>query len=88
MQVSVELSLYPLQDNYKPIVLAFLEDLAATAENVEIRTSNMSTRLFGEYAAVTDLLNQTMLRSMQKFGKVVFVAKYIQGDARELKNYN
>ena len=88
MNLSVELSLYPLQDDYKPIVLAFLEDLASTADNVEIRTSNMSTRLFGEYSAVTELLNQTMLRSMQNFGKVVFVAKYLQGDARELKNFD
>ena len=88
MNVSVELSLYPLQDNYKPIVVAYLDDLAAHADGVEIRTSNMSTRLFGNYTAVTTLLNQAMLRSMQEFGKVVFVAKYVQGDARDLKNYD
>ena len=48
----------------------------------------MSTRLYGEYSQVTQLLNQAMLRSMQKYGKVVFVCKFIEGDARELESLN
>jgi len=48
----------------------------------------MSTRLFGSYDEVSSLLNHAMKVSMQKFGKVVFVCKFIEGDARELKNYD
>ena len=84
--LSVEISMYPLQDEYKPKIKAFLDELNQ-ADAVEIRTSNMSTRVFGEYDAVTQLLNTAMRNSMQQFGKIVFVCKYLEGDARQLEGY-
>lgn len=86
MMLSVEISMYPLQDEYKPKIKAFLDELNQ-ADAVEIRTSNMSTRVFGEYDAVTQLLNTAMRNSMQQFGKIVFVCKYLEGDARQLEGY-
>ena len=65
----------------------FLDDINRDAGEIEIRSSNMSTRLFGDYADVTALLDQAMLRSMQQHGKIVFVCKYLQGDARQLEGY-
>ena len=88
MMLSVELSMYPLQEGYKEKIKAFLDDLNSNADQVEIRTSNMSTRVFGEFDAVTSLLNACMQRSMQEFGKIVFVCKYLEGDARELSGYD
>lgn len=88
MNLSVDISMYPLQDGYKEKIKSFLDDLNSNAGSVEIRTSNMSTRLFGSYDEVSSLLNHAMKVSMQKFGKVVFVCKFIEGDARELKNYD
>ena len=88
MKLSVELSMYPLQNDYKPKIVAFLDFLNENANNVEIRTSNMSTRVFGDFDEVNKLLNAAMKKSMQDFGKIVFVAKYLEGDARELKNYD
>ena len=87
MNLSVEISMYPLQDEYKTKISDFLADLNSQAENIEIRTSNMSTRVFGEYDDVCKLLNGAMQRSMQKYGKIVFICKYLQGDARELSGY-
>lgn len=87
MNLSVEISMYPLQDGYKPKIKDFLERINAYSNNVEIRTSNMSTRLFGEFDAVNTLLNACMKESMERYGKIVFVCKYLQGDARELSGY-
>ncbi len=87
MNLSVEISMYPLQDNYKAKIKDFLDHINQQAADVEIRTSNMSTRLFGEYDAVTALLNQAMQHSMKTHGKIVFVCKYLEGDARELRGY-
>ena len=86
MKLSVEISMYPLQDEYRPKIKDFL-DVINTCEEVEIRSSNMSTRIFGDYQVVTELLNSAMRQSMEKYGKIVFVCKYLQGDARELKGY-
>lgn len=88
MNLSVEISMYPLQDGYKPKIEEFLDHINERANGIEIRTSNMSTRLFGEFDAVNTLLNEAMRISMQKYGKIVFVAKFLQGDARELRSYD
>ena len=88
MNLSVEISMYPLQDNYKTKIKAFLAELNSNANAVEVLTSNMSTRLFGDYDSVTNLLNFAMKESMQKFGKIAFVCKFVEGDARELTNYH
>lgn len=87
MQLSVEISLYPLQDAYIDKIDDFLQELNANRQQVEIRTSNMSTRLFGEFHAVTKLLNAAIEHSMQRHGKMVFVVKYLSGDARELQGF-
>ena len=87
MNLSVELSMYPLQDGYKPKIKDFLEMLNSRADEVEIRTSNMSTRVFGDFDLVNALLNDCMKESMQRYDKIVFVCKYLQGDARELSGY-
>jgi len=91
--LSVEISMYPLQENYKTKIKDFLVDLNAFTNespnnNIEIRTTNMSTRIFGEFDNVTQLLNCAMQRSMQLHGKIVFVCKYLEGDARELKDWD
>lgn len=91
MNLSVEISMYPLHEDYKAKIEDFLQQINANAiiraTRVEIRSNNMSTRLFGEFSHVTTLLNQAMHHSMQEHGKIVFVCKYLQGDARELADY-
>ena len=87
MHLSVEISMYPLQDGYKPKIKEFLDAINENSGNVEIRSSNMSTRVFGEFDAVNTLLNASMKDSMRRYGKIVFVCKYLQGDARELSGY-
>ena len=88
MNLSVEISMYPLQDGYKEKIKNFLYDLNQNGSQVEIRSSNMSTRIFGKYDDVSNLLSQTMKKSMQEFGKIVFVCKFLEGDARELEGYS
>ena len=80
--------MYPLQDNYLDIIDHFLIDINQNAKRIEIRTSNMSTRMFGDFDSVTQLLNSAMRRSMELYGKIVFVCKYLEGDARELEAYD
>lgn len=88
MKLSIEISMYPLQDDYLNKIDAFLLALNKAADKVEIRTSNMSTRLFGDFSDVTFLLNAAMEHSMREHGKLVFVCKYLSGDARDLVDYD
>ena len=79
--------MYPLQDDYKVKIKDFLDMLNGYSDSVDIRTSNMSTRVFGEFDAVSSMLNACMKESMKRHGKIVFVCKYLEGDARELRGY-
>ncbi|EHR41499.1 hypothetical protein [Alishewanella jeotgali] len=81
MQLSVEISKYPLAEDYKGPILAFLGQLAQEAE-IEVLTNTMSTQIFGEYDAVMQALQRCMRWSMEHYGKLVFVCKFIPGDLR------
>ena len=81
MQLSVELSFYPLQDDYKaPIkqVIAKLKSLPS----IEVHANRMSTQIFGDFDDVTKALNETMKWSFNQFGQAVFVAKMMNSDRR------
>ena len=48
MTATIEISFYPLQDDYPDVVLSFLEKLK-TLTNVEMQTNGMSTILIGSF---------------------------------------
>ena len=48
MDIGVEISLYPLQQDYRAPIRALLERLAAQ-QQVRVVTSSLSTQIFGEY---------------------------------------
>lgn len=79
MQISVELSCYPLAEKYIPPIKAFIDKINQT-EGITALTNTMSTQLFGDSAVVFPLLEQAMTSSWQEEGKAVFVCKFINGD--------
>ena len=78
MFLSVQLSCYPLTDDYKPPIRAVIERLEKTG--LEIFPGRMSTEMFGEYDEVMRVLSDTMKWSFEEYGKAVFVAKIMEGD--------
>lgn len=79
MKISVEISLYPLDDNF----LTIIKDIVARLNQesaVICQTNNMSTQIFGEFEAVMALLTQTLQYSFATYGKQVFVAKFLNSD--------
>ena len=81
MELSVELSFYPLQEQYKKPILALIEVLKQE-QSIEVISNRMSTQLFGEYDEVMSVLNQLMKASFEQCGSAVFVAKFINSDRR------
>ena len=79
MQISVELSCYPLAEKYIPPIRAFIDKINQT-EGVTAITNTMSTQLFGDSSVVFPFLEQAMTSSWQEQGKAVFVCKFINGD--------
>jgi uncharacterized protein YqgV (UPF0045/DUF77 family) len=80
MYLSVQLSCYPLADDYKPPIHALIERLEKSG--LEVYPGRMSTEMFGEYDEVMKVLSDTMKWSFETYGKAVFVAKIMEGDRR------
>jgi uncharacterized protein YqgV (UPF0045/DUF77 family) len=76
MELSVEISKYPLSEDYIPAIQDFIERLQAT-EGLSVVGNTMSTQVFGDYDLVMDTLKDEMRRSYEQFGKAIFVCKFI-----------
>ncbi|MFO7553042.1 MAG: YkoF family thiamine/hydroxymethylpyrimidine-binding protein [Haliea sp.] len=78
MHITAELSLYPLQEDYIPVITRFIERLAA-AGDLTLVTNAMSTQISGEAEQVFALVRETLTASHAQFGKQVLVCKFIPG---------
>jgi uncharacterized protein YqgV (UPF0045/DUF77 family) len=76
MEISVEISKYPLANDYIPAIKSFIDRLNQV-EGLTIVTNTMSTQVFGDYDLVMDTLKEEMRLSWEQFGKSIFVCKFI-----------
>lgn len=81
MQVSVEISLYPLRDEFIPPIQAFINALNKH-DGIDVLTNTMSTQVFGEYGHVMSILGREMQSLHQEVPKAPFVMKVLAGDLR------
>lgn len=81
MQLSIEISKYPLTQNYIPEIQSFIDRLN-TYPTIKIITNTMSTQIFGEYDDVMTALKNEMKTSFEKDVKQIMVVKFINSDLR------
>lgn len=79
MKITVDISMYPLDADYKPAIKAFIRELRK-ADGLTLVTNQLSTQVNGEFDAVTTAINACMRASMEQQDKVVFVARYLSAD--------
>ncbi|HTW38756.1 MAG TPA: hypothetical protein VMD49_09335 [Steroidobacteraceae bacterium] len=77
MDIGVEVSLYPLAEDFGPRIKAFLDRLqgSAAAARLKIVTTSLSTQVFGAYEDVLGTLEREMLTTFGEVGKAVFLLK-------------
>jgi uncharacterized protein YqgV (UPF0045/DUF77 family) len=83
MRISVDLSLYPLNEDFVPIIIDFIHRLEAH-EGIEMARNAMSTQVFGDYDTVMAAITTEMRHSFETHGRSVIVAKIVGADARRL----
>ena len=84
MQVMVELSMYPLVNDYVGPIKAFIERLNSYS-NLTVITCSTSTQVHGDYTEVMQVLGAEMQRTHEEVGQAVFVAKFLNFDAMSSK---
>ncbi len=82
MFVSIEVSLYPLKEEFIPPIDDFINSLEKY-DKIEIRTNAMSTQLFGEFNDLMKILKVEVERTFKKEINSVFNLKVINGDSRK-----
>ena len=83
MKTSVDISLYPLADDYIPAIQEFI-DRVQKYPDVAVVRNDLSTQIYGDYDIVADILRAEIRLSWEKYGKSIFVVKYLQDDLRGL----
>jgi len=76
MRVAVDISLYPLADDFIPPIKDVIERLNANS-SVEVVTNTMSTQIRGDYDVVMGALNQEIKKTFDQCPKAVFAIKIL-----------
>ena len=82
MQVMVELSSYPLVNEYIPPIQDFIDRLNSYSD-ITVSTSSTSTQVTGDYGVVMKVLGEEMQRTHEEVGQAIFVAKFLNFDAMQ-----
>ncbi len=79
--VSVEISLYPLTEEYIPPIKDFIDRLNGY-DDLTVHTNTMSTQVFGEYDRVMEILGKEMQATHAQTPKACFAMKVLGADLR------
>ena len=82
MICSVEISMYPLKEDFKPLIIAFIKNLRKYSF-VTVATNGMSTQVFGEYKRVMNAINTEIESTFLNENLVVFNLKVINSYLEE-----
>jgi uncharacterized protein YqgV (UPF0045/DUF77 family) len=80
MKISVEISLYPLTDEYLAAVDQFIKGLYKFA-GLRVKTTHLSTAIVGNYDDVFEALKSEIFQTFQSTAQASFVIKILKGDA-------
>jgi len=78
MKTTVEISNYPLNEDFEPIILDFIERCQKSGVTVKVNAT--STHLQGDYDAVMQVVQSEIKTSFEKYGKMIFVVKVLLGE--------
>ena len=76
MEISVELTLTPLQDNFEPPIVAFIK--ALRAYGCTIKESPLSTQVYGEFDTVMTLITNTTKKAFEESEHIILNMKIVK----------
>jgi len=78
MNISVELTLMPLQDDYRGHIVNFIKRLRNS--NFHVEENSLSTQVYGEYDAVMLFLKEELKQSFQETQAIIANMKIVKTD--------
>jgi uncharacterized protein YqgV (UPF0045/DUF77 family) len=83
MEISVDISMYPLQKDFEAPILAFISELEKES-SVEVVRNELSTQVHGDYKVIMSLLEKEMFSVFTEIPDSIFVLKFV-GNNRQGK---
>ena len=81
MEISVDISMYPLQSEYEAPISAFIEKLKQEP-TVKVSCNELSTQLHGDYRIIMKILEDEIYSVFKEIPDSIFVLKFV-GHNRE-----
>ncbi len=78
MNISVELTLTPLQDNFEPPIIDFIKKLRDSG--LTVLENPLSTQVYGEYDAVMKVLQVEMKTALEAVDNGLLYMKIVKTD--------
>ncbi len=76
MEISVDISMYPLQKEFEAPILAFISELEKE-QSVEVVRNELSTQVHGDFKVIMALLEKEMFSVFAEIPDSVFVIKLV-----------
>lgn len=84
MLLAVEISLYPLHQEYVPFIKDFIDRLN-TDKHLLVQTSHTSTLVSGEFSYVMQIIQTEMKATFEQVGQAIFVCKFLNATHMNLE---
>jgi len=78
MNVSIEITLMPLNDNYKEVIKNFIKSLRNN--EFKVFENPLSTQIYGDYDNIMNLLNSKIKSVFSENNGVMINLKIVNGD--------
>ncbi|PCJ95443.1 MAG: hypothetical protein COA50_09580 [Flavobacteriaceae bacterium] len=81
MNISVELTLTPLQDTFEAPIINFIKKLRSSG--LTVLENPLSTQIYGEYDTVMKILNTEIKEAFELMDKGLLFMKIVKSDRSE-----
>jgi uncharacterized protein YqgV (UPF0045/DUF77 family) len=78
MNISVELTLTPLQDEYEPAIINFIKALRASG--LTILENPLSTQIYGDYDNIMNVLTSEMKTALEAVERGLLYIKIVKSN--------
>lgn len=81
MNISVELTLTPIQDDYEPVIIDFIRKMRNSG--LTVKENPLSTQVYGDYDEVMSLLNKEIKNAFEAMERGLMYVKIVKSDRSE-----
>ncbi|WP_327018970.1 thiamine-binding protein [Croceibacter atlanticus] len=81
MNISVELTLTPLQEDFEPAIINFIKSLRASG--LKVLENPLSTQVYGEYDEVMGILQKEMKIALEAVERGLLYIKIVKSDRHD-----